>query len=751
MEFFNRKIIAVILVIGLVMNVGFTTLAAEPDLELSDGEVTTEPVEESSALEEESQPEEQVDESQYPNIPDDVADLLRRQDQYESFTEEEKQKLKDHLGVELPMTEEEAQILEEQEALLALPVPDDIRAGQLMRRKDSLNECNPEEKELILNLLPAFTEVQVNALSQDYSLTDIYGLSLILEEQVFTLSEAQKVLELYSDLHERTNAVATVKSVIDYQPVVEKNGIKSVFLEGYSAQSIRNAVAVSHILDLELQEVLDSSNKAPEGKSMKATASSWSSVSRESGLKKSALEAAALEKGIDSDQLMEKVSEYYADPEFQKELTAAAGDGPIIVDYEKTLVAPFQVENSADESINLNTGALDISYPVVSLAGRGGLGVDLKLQYNNTNSELKNKDIGSNSHSVYAVVYDLLGWHYSGGYLSVRGEYYDQLGRSQTFSTLDAALAFAQEKNGKMEYHNLPSSEYYTNSSYETGSWSNKVEEWWVENPYQVIDHRETPGAAPATLPVSCGIISGSIPRVSTDCLDPGGKTSWTWPSDPGRIGWYNYSVWRANYAGTISTTVTQYALQYANMAVGTYDVYDSYNTTSEQTFNEKLYPLGSGWSWNLPHIQIENGQKYLHLADGREFQINSDNTLRDYPVQDLTFAASNGTFTENGETSAYVLTDKYGVKTYFTNAGLPIGVVDRFSNTIRYRYTASGGSKALSQIIDTAGRTISIAYATNAADKTVTVNASSKACESSCEHIHLVENPIFFMNRKNG
>ncbi|WP_168735497.1 RHS repeat protein [Cohnella fermenti] len=140
-----------------------------------------------------------------------------------------------------------------------------------------------------------------------------------------------------------------------------------------------------------------------------------------------------------------------------------------------------------------------------------------------------------------------------------------------------------------------------------------------------------------------------------------------------------------------------------------------SYTTYSNKTtipLEEQLYPIGKGWSWQLPYLVMKDGKTFVHLADGGTYQVEGSQ-LKGYAWQGLSFNTDTSV-TVNGEASQYVLTSADGnMKQHFTADGRLLQVSDAHSNTLRFSYSdnANYGRKLLSHVTDIIGNSIDITY----------------------------------------
>ncbi|REK69237.1 RHS repeat-associated core domain-containing protein [Paenibacillus paeoniae] len=126
----------------------------------------------------------------------------------------------------------------------------------------------------------------------------------------------------------------------------------------------------------------------------------------------------------------------------------------------------------------------------------------------------------------------------------------------------------------------------------------------------------------------------------------------------------------------------------------------------TDQSTEEKMFPIGRGWSWDISYMEINEGGKYLHLSGSGVFKINKDNEFVGYPWKDYTFE-ENKTVTVGSLTSAYVVKSIYKINQFFDSQGKLIQIADSYNNTINFEYS---GWKLIS-ITDAIGNKINITY----------------------------------------
>ncbi|MEK4297401.1 RHS repeat domain-containing protein [Paenibacillus sp. FSL R5-0914] len=196
--------------------------------------------------------------------------------------------------------------------------------------------------------------------------------------------------------------------------------------------------------------------------------------------------------------------------------------------------------------------------------------------------------------------------------------------------------------------------------------------------------------------------------------------------------------------------TARYYVASPAGTSIFTYKAgvgtgYEYYNQTTKP-LEEKMYPIGKGWSWNLPFIELKDGKSIVHPGDGGSYTVENG-ALKGSEWQGISFALDTSVIV-NDEKSQYVLTSADGLrKQYFNAEGFLIQIADSNQNTIKFQYVnnATYGTKLLSQIKDAIGNTIEIEYTSQA----VTLKQGSrkvvynKHTEEGIELLDSVTDPI--------
>ena len=162
--------------------------------------------------------------------------------------------------------------------------------------------------------------------------------------------------------------------------------------------------------------------------------------------------------------------------------------------------------------------------------------------------------------------------------------------------------------------------------------------------------------------------------------------------------------------------------------------------------YDQKDSPLGLGWSFVFDSIEIvedksyyndylggwanyinKNKGKYLHLEDGRVYEIEDNLELKEYKLYDMRLEQDSSYTNGQNISSYYVLKYKDGIKKYFAQDGRLLAKVDRYGNTIEYQHTLIRNHPVITKIIDTLGREVTIDYDFNNLKVVVTAPGNRK------------------------
>ncbi|MBW7453393.1 RHS repeat protein [Paenibacillus sepulcri] len=141
-------------------------------------------------------------------------------------------------------------------------------------------------------------------------------------------------------------------------------------------------------------------------------------------------------------------------------------------------------------------------------------------------------------------------------------------------------------------------------------------------------------------------------------------------------------------------------------------------DVATAKTYEEKLYPIGKGWSWDIPYIKTEpyTNTSYLSLGRKGTYEIGNGNglpgySLVGYPWKDLYIGADQSVVV-NEEQSWTVVRSIEGISQYFAQDGRLIQISDPYNNTIQFKYAEKGKyGKVLISITDAIQNSINIDY----------------------------------------
>ncbi|EMS69249.1 RHS repeat-associated core domain-containing protein [Ruminiclostridium cellobioparum] len=155
------------------------------------------------------------------------------------------------------------------------------------------------------------------------------------------------------------------------------------------------------------------------------------------------------------------------------------------------------------------------------------------------------------------------------------------------------------------------------------------------------------------------------------------------------------------------------------------------YSDVTTSSFYENRYNLGVGWRFSFPTIENRQNSdgssfKYLHTESGDIYRLVGPTvvegintyTLENHTVKDLD-VKEDASYNNGQYQSKYVMIEKNGNKTYFDSDGRILSIIDRYSNTIKFEYSAisytiDGYTRVrtvITKITDTVGRIVNIQY----------------------------------------
>ncbi len=122
-------------------------------------------------------------------------------------------------------------------------------------------------------------------------------------------------------------------------------------------------------------------------------------------------------------------------------------------------------------------------------------------------------------------------------------------------------------------------------------------------------------------------------------------------------------------------------------------------------------FGFGVGWSLDIPMMEIQTDKKFVHLGVEGTYEVDADGYLKTRNLKDIK-VQSDTSYTYDGATSAYSMTQADGIVWYFNSSGKPLAVKDKYDSYMRYYYVTSGDLKGyIDRIVDTVGRVIKFNY----------------------------------------
>ena len=388
-------------------------------------------------------------------------------------------------------------------------------------------------------------------------------------------------------------------------------------------------------------------------------------------------------------------------------------------EFQITAVSqPFDVRIDERERVQLNTGALQYTESLVTIPGVNGNDIDLRVEYNSADSYLDQYGYVTGSNLFYACTY--IRAVYIRGYDDEIVQVEECWRGEETHEDIEWILEFKLSLE-EAEPQEVELSEPYVDEVQHREVLSNTRTIRWVENPYLVLESTQSnPNIPQESYTFSSQGYSGELFKTGTSEVS-GTEAAADGTHSDGRTIWKRTWVEETAFEGTIRAVYTHGYMGYLDIKVEEVPNTQFGNRPKTQTYNEKRYNIGAGWSFNIPSIENWITDR-LVLPDKGSYTIYG-NDIDGYLLKDMALSMvqtySNGQFT-----SLQKLSFADGTAYYFNAEGLLLAEVDRFGNTVTYKYAQVEDEWRPSEIIDTAGRSTTITYAETATGKTVTVTA---------------------------
>ena len=697
-----------------------------------------------------------------------LGDLLRRLNEYDSFTDAEKKLVLSALG--MAVDEESARIAQENQAeqhrlFDAMPYTArcELQIHGWAEDGKTYADLSDTQKQTVLDYLEldharaAEYAARFAALeAAGYDLFEAMQIMSITKNDLFTLDEAVAIYGHYdarpdrdanvsafadfatlfdtayaADTHAKAIAAAQAASrdLSAYLSAAALERAKAMFTAGYSVGEIRAAYTVAAALGVTPASMLQPKDTVRRVKGQNVTAEASDPAAEaffaRYPVNRAAVEQALAAPGAAAAALSVQAAASGAD---YAVLAADAGEISGMLNpnrFTRPQVSikyqPFDLQVNAREQINLNSGTLQYKEPLVNVPGLSAA-LSLSLQYDSGEAQTEEQTYNSTEEFIYGVpvsAYSYLTDDDGNCILLDDQEYINW------FYTWEEAKLFSDEYSGRHEDMQVSDGYAITHVKPVEVTWINDCVMRWVENPWLTLENSES-NPAPDSLEYSAGGYTGILERMGEDPI----KDEYGIEKDPyidGRPIHYHTSKWKATYSGNVSRAYSEYTVGYENPSdpdaplaiLESEEIYYS-SDSKEITYGERRYDLGAGWSFDIPSIDTENNR--LILPGIGTFSI-SGNEILNYDRQDMTLSCDSS-YTDGQYPSHRKLTFADGSVDWFAENGVLLAAVDRFGNKTAYTYTESGDRILLAAVEDDAARRITVAYADTAEGRKITVTA---------------------------
>ena len=704
--------------------------------------------------------------------------LLPRLGEYGSFTEEEKQHIRELFGVDsVKITTIDETKKEWMQMLENLPASAKYETliAYMQKQGKVYSTLTDSEVALISEYLEYIDADDVDASSlfrsleeKGYPLFQSVQIVQIVEDGLFTLEEALRIYGVYDDRPTRDANVKAFKnfaSAFESQAVdakaesenavkdakaeerdnlrkdkskyIDENALqaaKEMLFDGYGAREIRAAYAVAATYDLNPWDLLpdkdnaDAISESDEEENFfniypvdhhafesklreKANPNALSVADSSDALSATAVEAETdIDYAVATAEVMETSAALYS--------TASSNSNLSFVKptLDSGVQQPFDASITDREQVSLNTGALQYSETLVSLPGINGNDMVLQITYDSSQSNLQDfeyTEIYDTFYDCYALYNVYVESSIYGTILYGSGEVY--LGGVVDECDADSLWAIVPgDSICALDPPYIDEREVSGSDSYETFIVTDDVTG-------EIIAQSSDDSGPADEILYDDGTCTITLYCTGQEIVDE--YTLNMGEDENGNTSTMYVTVWECTYSGTFYEEIDYGYITYTDIVTEGFDSFAYLDATALHTFNEKRYGVGAGWSFNIPSIDYESqGGSRLILPGVGSFAFYG-NTFTDYKRKDMTLS-DDDSYTAGQFPSDKKLTFADGTVYYFSEAGLLIAVLDRFGNTISYRYALVNGYYHPSEIIDTTGSSTAIAYADTDDGMTVTITA---------------------------
>ncbi|MCL1886026.1 MAG: hypothetical protein FWF98_04660, partial [Dehalococcoidia bacterium] len=172
-----------------------------------------------------------------------VISLLRNIGDFQNFSDDDKQLLFDYFGLVAPLSDEELACLaaqdEQPQTISAEAILLDILEGRA-----SFDTISAADWAKVENYFNNFDSKQLNALThQGYTARDIYQINWVVNTGLFSISEAELLLELYPNTDIIQLVFEFYVCSLGSEPTVKENA-KTQLLSGMDFDDIKDALCI---------------------------------------------------------------------------------------------------------------------------------------------------------------------------------------------------------------------------------------------------------------------------------------------------------------------------------------------------------------------------------------------------------------------------------------------------------------------------------------------------------------------------
>lgn len=360
--------------------------------------------------------------------------------------------------------------------------------------------------------------------------------------------------------------------------------------------------------------------------------------------------------------------------------------------------APYQI-NLETENVSTISGGLSLSEQDLSLPGRNGHGFTLTRTYDSGSSQLYDADVQAIVNSYYEhyakinynvqvekrKYYYIVQFHvYKQKFQCSNNEFIQTEGDRWTSPIISSAYDTASERDAATLSIQIP-------GPITINDVCKKEDRKYVEKYYISLT---TTSQMEYSHSESESDYDGPYSSIAEATLVANNYNN--------RIGQFDGSL-------TSGNSVRNYYISSASVISENVGNYTNYMNKLSNSKDQGRFPIGIGWTWDIPYLTFDNGT-YVHLSGGGSYKVEN-NYLKGYPWKDITLVPDT-TVSFNGLQSTMVLKSITGNKQYFDASGKVIQISDAYNNNTQFKYASVAPyGIVLTEIIDAIGNKITISY----------------------------------------